>query len=124
MPRRTEQLYQIKITAKVEGRAILVISGRINVKQEDRDSYSCEVSGPDHLVIGLSDTEEGTVVEIMQMLIPIATDALAAGDLRFPTIEGIQWIPATSELSLPPVSEGVSLNQLATTLLAEGLAKR
>lgn len=104
MPRRTEQLYQIKITAKVEGRAILVISGRINVKQEDRDSYSCEVSGPDHLVIGLSDTEEGTVVEIMQMLIPIATDALAAGDLRFPTIAGIQWIPATSELSLPPVA--------------------
>ncbi|MDE0219350.1 MAG: hypothetical protein OXJ90_08780 [Spirochaetaceae bacterium] len=98
------QLYQIKITAKVEGRTILVVSGRIHVKQNARDSYSCEVSGPDHLVIGLSSTEEGAVVEVMQMLIPIAADALAAGDRNFPAIEGIEWIPVTSGLSLPPTA--------------------
>lgn len=104
MPPRTEQLYDIKITAKAEGRTLLVISGRINVEQQARNSYSCEISGPDHLVIGLSDTEEGTVMEVMQMLIPIATEALTAGGRSFPTIEGIEWIPVTSDLSLLPVA--------------------
>ena len=103
MPRHNEQLYDIKITAKVEGRIILAISGRINVKQDARASYSCEVSGPDHLVIGLSNTREGTVVEVVRMLIPIAQEALTAGG-RFPTIAGIQWIPATTDLSLPPTA--------------------
>ena len=104
MPRRTDQLYEIQITAKVEGRDILRISGRINVKQDARTSYSCEVSGPDHLLIGLSSTIEGAVVEVMQMLISITTDALTAGGRNFPTIEGIRWIPVTSALSLPPAS--------------------
>ena len=100
----TEQLYEIHITASFEGRDVLIITGRVNIKQDAPASYSCELSGPKHLVIGLSDTEDGTVLEVVQMLISIAQDALAAGERDFPDIAGIEWIPAIGELSIPPTA--------------------
>lgn len=96
------QIFKIRLNGKVSGRSMLTVTGRVLVEQRGRSSYSCEVSGRDHLVIGLSDTAEGAVVEVMQMLIPIALDALMAGGQDFPSIEGIQWMPDARISSLPP----------------------